>query len=99
MKAIGEVVKLLEGALQLCAAVFVAVIETKHAYKDLLEHRRFAVGGHDVLAEVPRFDMKTRKLVAIADTRIASIDKLAILRALDDAHADRSARGSAQRRC
>ena len=87
MKAIGEVVKLLESALQLCAAVFVAVIETKHAYKDLLEHRRFAVGRHDVLAEVPRFDVKTRKLVAIADNlEIASIDQLAILRALDDAH-------------
>ena len=87
MDALGEVMQLLKCTLELGIALVVGSIHTEHAYEHLLKHRGLAVCGRYVLAQVARLDMEARKLGAIADDReIAAIDKLAILRALDDAN-------------
>ena len=79
--------KLLKRTLELGVALVIGGIHAEHAHKHLLKHRGLAVGGRHVLTQVARLDMEARQLGAVADDRkIATIDKLAILRTLDDAN-------------
>jgi len=82
-----EVMQLLKRTLELGIALVIGGIHAEHAHENLLKHRGLAVGGRHVLTQVARLDMEARKLRAIADDRkIATIDKLTILRTLDDAN-------------
>ena len=79
--------KLLKRTLELGVALVIGSIHTEHAHENLLKHRRLAVCRRYVLTQVARLDMEARQLGAVADDRkIATIDKLAILRTLDDAN-------------
>ena len=84
---IGKIMQLVECSLELGRAILIRVIHAKHADQHLFEHRRFAICGRNVLAQVPRFDMEPRQLGAVAnDIEISAIDELAILRAANDAN-------------
>ena len=87
MHALGEVMQLLKRTLELGVAFVVGSVHAEHAHEHLLKHRGLTVCRRYVLAQVSRLDMEARKFGAVADDReIAAIDKLAVLRALDDAN-------------